>query len=183
MQIEKCNLWSQIGPSSLFSKLSSKLFSLGFIKSRSDSSLFIFRNASHMVFVLIYVDDILITGSSPSLITDFILALGVSFPLKNLRHLHYFLGIEVIRNGHGLFLCQSKYITNFLHKTNMSQAKPVSTSTKLSPLDGSTFEDSHLYCSVIGSLQYLAFTRLVISFAVNNMSIHAFSSVISLAGY
>ncbi|KAF5475573.1 hypothetical protein F2P56_007367 [Juglans regia] len=160
-------------PRAWFSKLSNKLFSLGFQESKSDTSLFVYKNSSHVMFVLIYVDDIIVTGSDSNLISEFITALGTSFPVKHLGKLHYFLGIEICQNSQGLFLSQSKYILDLLQKTNMQNAKPVSTpmsvTTKLSAFDSSSFEDPLTYRSVVGSLQYLSFTRPDISFAVNKV--------------
>lgn len=73
------------------SKLSSKLLALSFYASLSNSSLFIFSTAIVCVYVLIYVDDIVVTASDPSLITDFIASLRTIFPVKDLRFLHFFL--------------------------------------------------------------------------------------------
>lgn len=102
-----------------FAKLRDKLLSLGFCSSSFDYSLFIMRANSECLFIRIYFDDIIMTGSSALLISEFIAALRVSFPVKDLGSLHYFLGIEVYQNTFGLFLSQSKYITDLLHKTNM----------------------------------------------------------------
>lgn len=109
-----------------------------------------------MLFVLIYVDYIIVTGSNSLLISDFIYAFGTLFPVKHLDHLHYFLGIEIFKNNEGLFLSQSKYVYDLLHRTKMHNAKSIfthmSVSTNLTALDGSTFEDPHLYRSVVSSL-------------------------------
>lgn len=113
-------------PRAWFSKLSAKLILLGFSSSKSDSSLFIYSQSSDSVFVLIYIDDILVTGSNSSLILEFIHALPTSFPVKGLGNLHYFLVLEVYRNSHGMFITQTQYISNLLKFTNMHASKPVS---------------------------------------------------------
>ncbi|XP_041009156.1 uncharacterized mitochondrial protein AtMg00810-like [Juglans microcarpa x Juglans regia] len=160
-------------PRAWFAKLSDGLLTLGFRCSSADSSLFIFRIGSDCIYLLIYVDDILVTGSSSLLISQFIASLSKYFPVKDLGLLHYFLGIEVHRTSSGLFLSQTKYITDLLKRTNMHNCKavstPMSSSEKLTVLDGCTYEDPQWYRSVVGSLQYLAFTRLDISFAVNRV--------------
>ena len=97
-------------PRAWFSKLTDRLLHFGFIGSKSDSSLFIFRNNSDCVYVLIYVDDIVVTGSNPALITQFINALRSHFPVKDLGSLHYFLGIEVLNTDSGIFLSQNKCV-------------------------------------------------------------------------
>lgn len=71
------------------------------------------------MFVSIYADDIIISGSDSTLISDFILTLGTLFSVKDLGQLYYFLGIEVEQNHQALFLSQSKYILDLLLKTNM----------------------------------------------------------------
>lgn len=144
-------------------KLTDCLLSLGFRCSRSDTSLFILKTVSGCLYILIYVDDIIVIGFKSSLISEFIASLSTYFPVKDLGSLHYFLGIEVTRSASGLYLSQCKYISNLLVHINMHQSKPVSThmpfSLKLSTVDGCSFDDPHLYQSVVGSLQYLAFTK------------------------
>lgn len=64
-----------------------------------------FLNNLDKLFVLVYVDDIIVIGLNSVLINDFILALSASLPVKNLGLLHYFINIEVLRNNNDLFLC------------------------------------------------------------------------------
>lgn len=119
-----------------------------------------------------YVDDLIVTGANLALISDFITVLSSTFLVKDLEPLHYFLGTEVHRTSQGLFLCRSKYMSEFLLRTNMHKAKsvssPMSPTAKLMALDGATFVYPKLYC-IVGSLQYLAFTRPDILFAVNKI--------------
>lgn len=108
--------------------------------------------------MLVYVDDILLTSSDPSLISSCISHLQTRFAIKDLGPQHSFLGIEVHSSSGGLHLSQHKYVKDLLARTNMSMAKPCSTplaaNTSLSLHDGTPFEDPHLYRSVIGALQY-----------------------------
>jgi len=78
-----------------------------------------------ILFVLIYVDDILITGNSNNVIQLLIKSLCQHFSLKNLWHLHYFLGVEAhwTTDG-GLHLSQTKCIFDLLQKNNMASSKP-----------------------------------------------------------
>lgn len=78
-------------PSTWFSNLSAKLLELGSFSSKSNSSLFIYSTSHMSVYVLIYVDDIVVIAYKPSLITEFIYALSLSFPVKDLDALHYLL--------------------------------------------------------------------------------------------
>ena len=120
------------------------------------------------------MDDILITGPNSTSIATLITKLQSDFPLKDLRQLHYFLGMKVLQDvDHGLFLSQKQYILDLLLKSNMINAKPVNslmTSSKsISRFDSAAFADPSLYRSVVGSLPYISLTRLDVSFAVNKV--------------
>ena len=65
------------------------------------------------MFVLIYVDEIIVTSSSDEAISGLLKDLGAEFALKDLGELHYFLGIEVKQHKDGLLLSQEKYATEF----------------------------------------------------------------------
>ena len=96
------------------------------------------------------------------------------FSLKDLGHLTYFLGVEVVPNSKGLLLSQKRYIKDLLHQTKMTYAKvvltPIPTSPALSLTSGSTLSDPTEYRRVVGSLQYLLVTKPDIAFVVNKLS-------------
>lgn len=124
--------------------------------------------------MLVYVDDLLVTGSNMQLINDLIHALRSDFPITDLGKLHYFLGIEATHNFNGsILLTQKKYIADLLDRTNMTLTKPVKTPmatfTKLSMHLGNLFEDASLYQSIVESLQYLSFTRPDLHFAISKV--------------
>ncbi|KAG8476579.1 hypothetical protein CXB51_033494 [Gossypium anomalum] len=101
---------------------------IGFVFSKSDASLFIQITDDFRMYVLVYVDDIIIIGDSSSEIDTFVHRLHSEFSLKYLGPLHYFLGIEVHRSSVGeLHLCQKKYILDLLDQCRMIQAKGVPT--------------------------------------------------------
>jgi hypothetical protein len=161
-------------PCAWFSGLSDQLLELGFIRSRSDSSLFTRCTPQHTTYVLIYVDDILITSSTLYGITSLLQLLQVDFAIKDLSPFHFFLGMEAISTPNELILSQQRYILDVFLKSNMSDVKPIkspmpSTHT-LSLLSGDPLNDPSSYRSLIGALQYLSFTRLNVSFAVNKVS-------------
>ncbi|XP_062176212.1 uncharacterized mitochondrial protein AtMg00810-like [Alnus glutinosa] len=79
---------------------------LGFTDSKEDSSLFIYRNNFVTMYLLIYVDDIIIRASVPVAITELLQFLSVDFAIKDLGVLHYFLGVEVLSVKSGLLLSQ-----------------------------------------------------------------------------
>ena len=72
--------------------------------------------AGEIIVALIYVDDILITGSNPKFVEKVIHQLGADFALKDLREFNYFLGLEVTPSVEGLHLSQTKYIGDLLKK-------------------------------------------------------------------
>ncbi|XP_073355569.1 uncharacterized protein [Aegilops tauschii subsp. strangulata] len=112
-------------PRAWYSRLSSKLHTLGFVPSKSDTSLFIYNKSNTVIFVLIYVDDIIVTSSSNEAVTALLKDLQSDFALKDLGDLHFFLGIEVKRNQEGgLHLSQEKYATDLLSKAGLQGCKP-----------------------------------------------------------
>jgi hypothetical protein len=123
-----------------YSKLSSKLQMLGFTPSRADTSLFFYSTKHLTMFVLVYVNDIIVASSSPSATISLLWDLEKDFALKDFGLLHFFLGIEVTTIGNGLLLSQGKYVAELLQKADMVAYKhvptPLSTSDKLSSHSG-----------------------------------------------
>ena len=160
-------------PRAWFHRLSQSLVALGFTESRVDYSLFTFHTSHAHIFVLIYVDDIIVTGTHPSFILKLISYLKRDFAMKDLGPLHYFLGIKVSRDDQGVHLSQAKYIADVLHKAKMAGAKPCSTplssSTKLSQFHGDPLNDITTYRQIVVSLQYCVLTRPEIVFTVNQL--------------
>jgi histone deacetylase 1/2 len=162
-------------PRAWFARLSGKLQELGFVPSKADVSLFIYNSKAVTIFMLVYVDDIIVVSSTVSAADQLLQQLRSEFPVKDLGVLSYFLGIEVKPTQDGIVLAQNKYITDLLAKANMQQAKGVSTpmvaTEKLSRQDGTALspEESTRYRSVVGGLQYLTLTRPDISFSVNKV--------------
>ncbi|XP_071680467.1 uncharacterized protein [Lolium perenne] len=162
-------------PRAWFSKLSSKLQELGFLASKADTSLFIYNKSGIIIFVLVYVDDIIVTSSSNKAITALLQDLGSAFALKDLGDLHFFLGIEVKKFNQGIMLTQEKYASDLLNRVGLKGCKtlstPLSASEKLSVIEGELLgpEDSTRYRSIVGALQYLTLTRPDIAFSVNKV--------------
>lgn len=136
-------------PRAWFLRLSSYLLSLGFTASIADTSLFILRTAEHVMFLLVYVDDIILTGTPNAPFDSLLASLHTEFAMKDLGSLHFFLGIEVCRTDTGLLLTQSKYIHSILHRHAMLDCKPSSTpiaaGSRLSVLDGDPLPDPTVY--------------------------------------
>ncbi|CAH9111355.1 unnamed protein product, partial [Cuscuta europaea] len=111
-------------PRCWFSKLTDALLNYGFSQSHADYSLFTLHRGSHMLCILVYVDDLLITGTSAEMISTFKIYLAGKFPVKDLGSVKYFLGLEVAHSPHGIFVCQRKYVLDILAETRLTGAKP-----------------------------------------------------------
>ncbi|KAM1701493.1 hypothetical protein ACFXTN_024755 [Malus domestica] len=153
-------------------KFTSYLPSLDFQSSHSDPSLFVKVCGTDVVILLLYVDDIIITGSSFSLIQQVIAELSSVFYMKDMGKLTYFLGLQITYKDNGdIFINQSKYVTDLLSKAGMINCRPCSTPSKphtqLLKDEGEPLADPTVYRSLVGALQYLTFTRPDIAYAVN----------------
>jgi histone deacetylase 1/2 len=162
-------------PRAWYSRLSLALQDLGFKASKSDMSLFIYNNDGIVILMLIYVDDIIVTGNSVKAIEVLLKKLKTDFALKDLGDLNFFLGIEVKSVQGGILLSQAKYASDILRRVNMLHCKPsptpLSSSEKLSKEDGTLLSsaDATYYRSKVGALQYLTLTRPDLAFAVNKV--------------
>jgi len=162
-------------PRAWYSRLSTKLQELGFKSSKADTSLFFYNSGGVTMFMLVYVDDIILVSSDHSAVPMLLKDLNMDFALKDLGELHYFLGIEVNKIQNGILLTQEKYVNDVLQRVGMKDCKPVSTplssSEKLSLHEGSLLgsSDATNYRSVVGALQYLTPTRPDISYSVNKV--------------
>lgn len=150
-------------PRAWYSRFTSFLLTLGFVEAKSDTSLFILRSGTDTVYLLLYIDDIVLTASSTELLHGTITALQSEFSMKDLGDLHYLLGVRVSRQPSGLLLSQRQYCLVILDRVGMTDCKPctipVDTSAKLSATDGAPVADPTDFRSLAGVLQYLTFTR------------------------
>jgi len=129
-----------------------------------------------MVYLLLYVDDIVCTASSPDLLRRTISALQREFSMKDLGELHLFLGMHVQKVADGLLLSQRQYILDILDRAGMADCKPcatpVDTNPKVSADSGAPVADPTDIRSLAGALQYLTFTRPDISYAVQQICLY-----------
>ena len=160
-------------PRAWYKELRQHLLDVGFKNTISDSSLFTYMANGISLYLIVYVDDIIVTGNTSSALDDFVVQLAKRFSLKDLGPLSYFLGVEVLPHSQGIFLSQKKYIADILCKANMDDAKPVATPMATDPpltIHGQPLADPTSYRTLIGSLQYLGLTRPDVSFAVNKLA-------------
>ncbi|RVW88439.1 Retrovirus-related Pol polyprotein from transposon RE1 [Vitis vinifera] len=131
--------------------------------------MFLHFGESTTLIVLVYADDIIITGCSSTQISSLIAKLDSIFTLRDLGQLSYFLGIEVFYHEGSMNLSQTKYVSDLLHRTEMFDTKPAKTpgavGKNLSKFDGDPMNEVTQYRSVVGALQYLTITRPDIAFA------------------
>ncbi|OMO82468.1 Integrase, catalytic core [Corchorus capsularis] len=136
-------------PKAWYLALSNFLKSYGFTNSVADTSLFIFHNDDCLLYMLVYVDDIVLTGNNSEFLQHFIQDLSTRFALKDLGRLNYSLGVEVTYNRSGIILSRHKYIHDILKMSNMEGAKlvstPLSTSVPLTLHDGTAPTEAHLF--------------------------------------
>nr|GEU91897.1 ribonuclease H-like domain-containing protein [Tanacetum cinerariifolium] len=139
------------------------------------SSLFIFHKGPDTAYLLLYVDDIILTASSTSLRQRIISLLHAEFAMTDLGPLNYFLDISATRTTSGVFLSQTKYATKILEQAQILNCNPCRTlidiEKKLGP-EGSSVTDLTLYRILAGSLQYLTITRPDLSYAVQQLCLY-----------
>ncbi|CAJ2665922.1 unnamed protein product [Trifolium pratense] len=116
----------------LYEKLSTLLIHEGYSQSSSDYSLFTMKNGLVFIVILVYIDDIIVTGTSMIEINRIKNILDLNFKIKDLGILKYFLGSEVAHSKQGITISQRKYCLDLLQDTGLLGSKLVST-----PLDPS----------------------------------------------
>jgi histone deacetylase 1/2 len=143
-------------PRAWYARLRSKLQQLGFVASKADTSLFSLVKPEVTMFVLVYVDDIIVASSAQTAVSCLLQQLRGDFALKDLGDLHYFFSIEVQKVDDGITLSQGRYALELLQRIGMHKCKPVtspmSSTEKLSAQDGELLssDDMTRYRSVVG---------------------------------
>ncbi|KAL2324867.1 hypothetical protein Fmac_023925 [Flemingia macrophylla] len=158
-----------------YEKLSDLLISCGYKQSHADHSLFIKHNGDEFTALLIYVDDIVLTGNSAAEMAQIKYVLHSNFRVKGLGALKYFLGLEINHSVDGIYVSQRKYCLELLTDSGMLGCKPCSTpmdsSLRLRQDDLSDLLDDPLsYRRLVGRLIYLTTTRPDIVFATQQLS-------------
>lgn len=112
------------------------------------------------VFILIYIDDIIIIGNDAFTIHHIKGFLHQHFQIKDLGSLKYFLSIEVAHSKHGIYLSQCKYVLNPLHEFGCARTatSPMEQNIKLIDTDGKLLSDISPYCQFVNHLIYLTIT-------------------------
>ncbi|KAI9201572.1 hypothetical protein LWI28_025463 [Acer negundo] len=146
----------------------------GFKQALADHTLFYKRDGDDITLLIVYVDDMIVTGTNISEIEKLQCRLAKEFEMKDLGALKYFLGIEVSRSKQGIFLSQRKYILDLLAETGNSACVPMDTPNEVN--HGLTIYPDQVptnkerYQKLVGKLIYLTHTRPDISYAVSVVS-------------
>jgi hypothetical protein len=160
-------------PRAWYQRFTTYIRHLGFVPAMSDTSLFVYKEDTAMAYLLLYVDDIVLTASSSTLLRAIMGCLHLEFTMTDLGALHHFLGISVSRSSSGLFLSQRQYAQDLLQRASMAECHstmtPVDTRAKLSAWDGAPVADASLYRSLAGALRYLTLTRPDLAYAVQQV--------------
>ncbi|KAJ0858060.1 putative RNA-directed DNA polymerase [Helianthus annuus] len=158
-------------------RLTTVLLEFGFTQSKCDHSLFILNKENVTVFLLVYVDDIVLTGNSVAEIERIKKVLNDTFKIKDLGILKYFLGIEVLYNKDEVCFSQRKYCLELLNEFGYLGCKPVNTPIEQSYLVSSKLDKDQKFLKnitgfqkLIGKLIYLSLTRPDISYTVQFFS-------------
>jgi len=156
-----------------FAKFSEAIRSTSYEQSQADHSLFTKQQGKSFTALLIYVDDILITGNDPISITATKTFLHNLFHLKDLGTVKYFLGIEVSASTNGIFISQRKYALDIIEDAGLLGAAPIDTpmeqGLKLSD-KGDLIKEPGRFRRLVGGLIYLTVSRPDITYVVHVLS-------------
>nr|KYP57489.1 Retrovirus-related Pol polyprotein from transposon TNT 1-94 [Cajanus cajan] len=162
-------------PRAWFGRFSSALIEFGVTRCEADHSVFFLHSSSGIcIYLVVYVDDIVITGDDFDGICRLKSHLQRQFQMKDLGPLRYFLGIEVAHSTSGIAISQRKYALDILTETGMVDCRPSDTpmdpNIKLLPGQGEPLDDPERYRRLVGRLNYLTVTRPDIAFPVSVVS-------------
>ncbi|KAJ7961715.1 Retrovirus-related Pol polyprotein from transposon TNT 1-94 [Quillaja saponaria] len=160
-------------PRAWFDRFQKAMISFGYQQSNADHTMFVKHCHGRITILIVYVDDIVVTGDNPAEVSKLKSHLAKEFEIKDLGKLCYFLGIEVAHSDRGIFLSQRQYVLDLLEETGMLGCRPattpIETNHKLQSGDGE-YVDRERYQRLVGRLIYLSHTRPDIAYAVSVVS-------------
>jgi hypothetical protein len=148
-------------PRGWYAKMDIFLIATGFSRCHSDPNVYTKKVGSHLIILVLYVDDLILTGCESKLLNHVKTSLKNKFEMTDLGFLHYFLGLQVLQTNEGIFLSQSKYACDLLRRFHMDNCKPIP-----SPFQYGVKLSATLYRQLVGRLLYLTHTRPDLSFVV-----------------
>ncbi|GAA0164517.1 transmembrane signal receptor [Lithospermum erythrorhizon] len=152
-----------------------KVLGYGFVQSCNDNCLFPYTTTTCFLVLVVYVDDILIAGTSESEIVLVKQFLHNEFTIKDLgKAKYFFLEIEITRTTFGMYLSQNKYISDIVKDLQLDNARsvatPIASEWQAYVPDSPLLQDSSVYRRLVGRLLYFNFTRPDVTYAVNQLS-------------
>ncbi|RVX14877.1 Retrovirus-related Pol polyprotein from transposon RE2 [Vitis vinifera] len=157
-----------------FAKSVTALKGYGFLQSYSDYSLFTYTKGNVQINVLVYVDDLIISGNDSAALKTFKAYLSDCFKMKDLGVLKYFLRIEVAKSSASLLLCQRKYTLDIVSEAGLLGAKPcgfpIEQNHRLGLANGELLSNPESYRRLVGQLIYLAMTHPDLAYSVHILS-------------
>ncbi|CAL8991370.1 unnamed protein product [Prunus brigantina] len=157
-------------PRAWFGRFTKSMKFFGYTQSNADHTLFLKRDGKKLTALIVYVDDIVVTGNDTGEQLKLQKYLSQEFEMKDLGDLKYFLGIEVARSANGICLSQRKYVLDLLAETGLLGCKPADTPIEMNHklCEGMDQEPTNKeqYQRLVGRLIYLAHTRPDIAYAM-----------------
>ena len=161
-------------PRAWFAKFSSTISQHGFSGSSFDTTIFMRRSGHGINILLLYVEDMIITGDDMQGIEDLKYFLDRQFEMKDLDPLNYFLSLEVSSSADCYYLTQAKYTSDLISRASITDSKivdtPIEYNSRLNSHDSKSLSDATLYRLLVGNLIYLTITRPDISYAFHVVS-------------
>jgi hypothetical protein len=152
-------------PRAWYSKLDASLLKLGFTRSTSEHAVYLRGPETRRLIVGVYVDDLVITGSSHSDIDKFKLEMKDTFQMSDLGLLKYYLGLEVVQSERGISLSQRAYAAKILENAGLTGCNPSNT-----PMEPRLKLSKSSSAPAVGSLRYLVNSRPDLTYAVGYVS-------------
>jgi hypothetical protein len=114
-------------PRMWYQKFDTYILGLGFVRSRDDHCVYSKQVGNHFIYVVLYVDDMLLVGNNMDVIKEVKSQLSSKFDMKDLGAANFILGMEIKRDRANmkLWLNQRKYVETILQRFNMHGSKPV----------------------------------------------------------
>jgi hypothetical protein len=147
---------------------------MDFVQSEHEHVMYRHNLDDDILLVGVYVDDLVIIGSSLAAVEEFEEEMKRAFLMSDLGLLSFYLGIEVCQDAGGITLQQSHYAKKILEMAGMADCKaaatPMEERLKLSRDSTAKEVDATLYCRIVGSLRYLIHTRPDLTYAIGYVS-------------